>query len=316
MNWSPRTGVSTKNLSVHVDDLVSDYKATGLISLKSLYADHDAVAELCTLLSPHLKWHHYVDDTTFMAWPYKQDHDGRIGVVSDQGRNEPDVTLIEWHIEGVSMQYPQWGGAWNMYNFKAPPNSGSTGFVDMAGLYNDLSVDERKFLDSAEIIHFCNWTIPPTEEQFGKFMDSVSQGKRIIYSKDGDEYVASFSRPAVERHPAFGMSTLRTCPCHNSFGLQEHLLLVGGRIPSDGERDFFAKTMDKIRWEISENEERQHWYFWDEGDLLIVDLFRLAHGVRAGYEKGQRNFQGYWLFEPGVPEEPSPRLLSLPDDIG
>lgn len=297
---------------LHYVDL---YKSSGVVAFRRMGASEQDVVTVCRAMSPHLGWVYCVRDPKEMAWPYLQDHDKRIDVVTQEGRNGSDTTLIEWHIEGVSMKYPQYGGAWNMFNFKAAPGTGSTGFVDMCQLYDDLDTDVRSFFDKSEIIHFCNWTVPPTPEMSEQFKSSVKTGSKIIYSKDGDGYVASHSRPAVSAHPATGRPTLRTCPCNNMFGLQEHLLLVDDRPATEDEREYFAQQMSKIRWEICENEDRQKWYFWEEGDLLIVDLFRMAHGVRAGYEQGQRTFQGYWLHEVGVPEVPCPRLNELPADV-
>lgn len=91
--------------------------------------------------------------------------------------------------------------------------------------------------------------------------------------------------------------------------------LIASRYNHEDEPEFFASTMNKVIFEISLNPERQMWYDWEDGDLLIVDPFRMAHGVRGGYEPGQRNFQGYWLHESGTPAEQNPRFTSLPAKV-
>lgn len=305
-------GVKPGDIGNDPQPYVESYKSNGAVAFKEIKAEESDVAQICAALSPHLGWTHTTQDQQTMAWPYLQDHDKRINVVTSEGRNEADATLIEWHLDGASMKYPQYGGAWNMFNFKAPEGTGSTGFVDMCQLYADLDDGEQDFFDRAEIIHLCNWSVPPSPEMSEQFIADVRSGSKVIYSKDGDGYVASHSRPAVSPHPATKKPTLRACPCHNMYGLQEHLLLFDGQPATDLHRHTFAELMDKVRWEICENEERQEWYFWDEGDLMIADLFRMAHGVRAGYSAGQRTFQGYWLHEFGVPEVPSPRLTDIP----
>lgn len=298
-----------------VEQIIDSYKSVGVVAFRRINADETTVSDICAKMSPSAGWVHAAHENVTMSWPYLQDHDGRIDSLESEGRNHRDTTLIEWHVEGVSMKYPQYGGAWNMFNFKAPAGSGSTGFVDMCQLYEDLSDEERSFFDSATIIHFCNWKNVPTPEMSQAFIDNVLEGNTTIYSKDGDEYVASYARRAVSPHPSTGRPVLRVCPCRNMYGLQDHLLLIDDRLPTEDEREFFASTMNKVIFEISLNPERQMWYDWEEGDLLIVDLFRMAHGVRGGYEPGQRNFQGYWLHESGTPAEPNPRFASLPAKV-
>ena len=237
-------------------------------------------------------------DVSNADWQYLQDHDKRITAVKENSRNSPDDQLIEWHLEGVSKKHPQRAALWHMYNFKTSPENGQTGFVDMQEMLLKVPDPWRSMLDKAEIIHLPNWQHPPeSDEEYKRVFEAkVEGGQRKIWTRDGDDYVASFARKAVEPNPATGIGTLRVCPCAAQWGVQDHLLLVDGKVPSKSQRQAFADFLDWLRPQIMDTKENQIWWRWQEGDLLLTDLFRMAHGVNAGYNEGERNFYGYWCY--------------------
>lgn len=239
-----------------------------------------------------------IEDTSNASWDYLQDHDKRISVAKQNNNNSSAESLIEWHLEGVSKKHPQRAALWHMTNFKTSPLNGQTGFVDMQALLGKVPEIWSTMLKNADIIHLPNWQHPPASDEEYKrvFEDKVARGERKIWTEDGDVFVASFARKAVETNPATGEDTLRVCPCQAQWGVQDHLLLVDGRIPTDDEQNKFEQFLEWLRYEIIENDENQIWWQWNEGDLILTDLFRMAHGVNGGYNEGERNFHGYWCY--------------------
>lgn len=304
------------------------YKQHGVIVFKKAYFSDDDVAEIFKVLGPLLELTAFATDENgprlgTLSWPYMQDHDKAIRRDEDAGVNTPQKDLIEWHVEGVSMKWPQYAAGWNMEHFTCSSEFGKTGFVDMCKLYDDLLQEEKDFLDKAKIIHVPNWQEGDPFALSAQFIDaihnstyeeSVSTADLFVDWKrnkvtmiDGSTYIHSYSRPAVEPHPASERMTLRVCPCGAPWGIQDHLVLFENRKPTKEEFTFFNEIMLKVIDEITYNAERQMWHAWDEGDFVLPDLFRTAHGVRGGMQEGERRFRGNWCFAIGTPPDPMER---------
>lgn len=302
-----------KNLTVsdaldRMDLFVDEFNVNGIIALRGHRYSEDDVLTIMDALGSRLSWTPFVQDTgSSLHWHYTQQYDTRVEELSLQGRNGSEEILIEWHVEGASLKDTQRAGGWNMDTFSAPKGTGSTGFVDMAGLVTLLPEPFYKLLSRSTIIHVPNWQHQPesAEEFKNRFLRKVNQGLRKIWTLDGDSYVASYARPAIERHPDFGFEVLRICPCAAQWGVQDHLLLVDKGLPTKDEQLLFEEVLDWVRFQISANQENQFWWDWQENDFLIPDLFRLAHGVRGGFDAGQRKFEGYWAFPHGVGSQPT-----------
>jgi len=240
------------------------------------------------------------------SWQYHQVHDKQIEEKIRDGSNAPDQCVIEWHIEGPSLKTPQLAAVWHMYHFVAEPGTGNTGFVDMQMMYEKLPDNYRELLDRAELMHLPNWQHPPqSEEEFvSQFQRKFDAGMDIIWTQDGDKFVSSFSRKAVEVNPNTGVKTLRSCPCCAGWGPQDFLFKVDGRRPTQEEKDLWSEFFFWMKSEIEDNKENQIWWEWKQGDIVIPDLFRMAHGVLAGFQPGERSFWGYWCHAFGTGREP------------
>lgn len=240
------------------------------------------------------------------SWRYHQVHDTQIGYLIEGGNNTPDQCVIQWHVEGPSLKTPQLAAIWHMYHFIAKPGTGNTGFVDMQMLYQKLPENYRDLLDRADLMHLPNWQNPPqSEEEFvSQFKRKFDAGLDVIWTQDGDRFVSSFSRKAVEVNPNTGMKTLRACPCCAGWGPQDFLFKVDGRKPTDDETALWDEFFDWLKWQIEENPENQIWWEWKQGDIVLPDLFRMAHGVHAGFLPGERAFWGYWCHDFGTGKEP------------
>lgn len=293
---------------------VSAFKQHGIIVFKKAYFSDDEVLSIFDSFSHELNFTARAssDDGSLddvLSWTYIQKHDEVAQEMDSSGTNSATSDIIQWHVEGVSMKWQQRAAGWNMEHLTCERGSGQTGFVDMCQLFDDLSDDHQKFLDKTTIIHMPNWQCAPqNSESFRKaFTSAVSSGYRKIQVEDGEGYLYSYSRPAVQLHPSNGRSTLRTCPCFAEWGLQDYMLFYDGRFPTSDELTLFNQIMEIVSSEISRNTKRQMWHTWDEGDLVIPDLFRMAHGVRGGFSAGQRRFRGNWCFETGTPKDPMER---------
>lgn len=287
----------------------------GIVALRGQKCDRGDLFELLTRIgditgftpSPDRQ---RLDPVSNGNWGYHQVHDIQIGYMINDGVNDANREVIQWHVEGVSMENTQSAAMWHMYNFTAEPGTGNTGFVDMEVLAQKLPADYRNLLERATIVHMPNWqNNPASMDGFrAAFEAKVDACSPMIYTKDGDRNVASFPRKPLDISPKTGIETLRACPCKAPWGLQDYLHSVDGRKPSGEEKDLFERFADWLEHEIVENAENQIWWEWQEGDVLIPDLYRMAHGVKAGFQPGQRSFYGNWCFPFGTEAEPEHRI--------
>jgi alpha-ketoglutarate-dependent taurine dioxygenase/predicted 2-oxoglutarate/Fe(II)-dependent dioxygenase YbiX len=306
------------------------YKQHGMIVFKKAYFSDAEVVKIFRALGPELNFTAFATDDNgpredTLSWPYMQDHDKAIRQDEEDGVNSPEKDLIQWHVEGVAMRWPQYAAGWNMELFACSSEFGKTGLVDMCKMYDDLAEPEKEFLKKSRIIHVPNWQQGDPYKLSRKFIEAIyeapydenlSMADLFVQAKrdkvtmiDGDSYINSYSRQAVDPHPASGRDTLRVCPCSAPWGIQDHLVLFDGRQPTKEEIEFFDRLMVKITEEITYNNDIQMWHKWDEGDFALPDLFRMAHGVRGGMQEGQRRFRGNWCFAVGTQADPMERRL-------
>jgi alpha-ketoglutarate-dependent taurine dioxygenase len=66
--------------------------------------------------------------------------------------------------------------------------------------------------------------------------------------------------------------------------------------PSQESLDYFKSLIRKIEKIIMENEDIRIVHNWQQGDLVIPDLFKLAHAVTGGFKPEDREFRGIWAY--------------------
>jgi alpha-ketoglutarate-dependent taurine dioxygenase len=167
--------------------------------------------------------------------------------------------FIPWHLEHVRSSNPNIASSWNMLNFTCPSKSGSTGFVDCIQIYDDLTEEYKHFLSKCLVVD--------SEHEF-------------------------LPRKPVIQHPNTGENILRLRP----EGMEE-LYYFNDRPADDSEKKYFSIISKWFTEEVFNNEKRQKWWFWDQGDILFPDLLVMAHAVRGGFKIEERSFSRFWAFE-------------------
>lgn len=211
-------------------------------------------------------------------------------------KNLPD-TMLHWRLEGVTTKYPQRAAGWNMHKFSCPPGTGGTGFVDTSKLWQDLPSHHKGFLQNAQIIHFPVFLGDEIKiaESVTHFSSWLGKGNKVIWTTINNELVPSFARNAMEHHPNSGMPCLMVCPCEKSCGPQDFILSVAGKSPSKDHKNQFVELFKWLRKEI-DKPENQIWHEWEEGDFLVLDLFRMIHTAQGEFDVEQRAFHENWCF--------------------
>lgn len=174
--------------------------------------------------------------------------------IDKKGNVSKDELVLEWHQEHVGdFNFNFVSGMWSMGLFECEPDSGKTYFVDMSKIYNNLDIEDKNFLDKCTA--YC----------------------------EGEVY------KIVSNHWITNEKTIRTF-----YATIENvsLYLIDDKKPTELESEKFNLLHDQIVAQVWLNKDIRMEHLWQTGDLLIPDLFKLAHSVSGGFNKNQRRLDG------------------------
>jgi len=75
------------------------------------------------------------------------------------------------------------------------------------------------------------------------------------------------------------------------------LVSYKGTEPSQDDLTYFETIIRKIEYIIWNNEDIRIVHKWQQGDLVIPDMFKLAHAVTGGFKAEDREFRGIWGYK-------------------
>jgi hypothetical protein len=165
---------------------------------------------------------------------------------------------------------PAIGATWNMEKFSCERDAGSTLFVNISDVYDTFSEEDTSFLKKCEVSAIQYWDKPKSEKQQPATHDAVE-----LYEPSG--------RHALRLNAVFKYG-------EDSFYLER----FEGRKPSEEENERFYELALKFTKLVHNDEDLQQIHLWQENDLLVVDLFLMAHAVFGGFKPSERSFYGLW----------------------
>ena len=219
-----------------------------------------------------------------MDSPYKVDYKGFFE--SDW----PSVNgiLNPWHMENLYMNHPPVYGIWHMEKFQCEPGSGSTIFVDMGKVCRKLPYHLRKFAEQTRTVGLPGW-FPIDRELFNSSVDETT----FWFPTDVEgEEVPVTAHPLIQKHPITGEEILRTVtqmpPGDTS---TREVYLNPGYLVNE--------FTDWLHTELEDKSNRL-WQHWEQGDVVVLDIYSLAHAVTDGFFLNERLMNGRFYFGPGV----------------
>jgi alpha-ketoglutarate-dependent taurine dioxygenase len=193
-------------------------------------------------------------------------------------KSGPDDIIVEWHVEHTYYKNPIVASTWNMYNFKTDNDNGKTYFVDTGVVFEMLTTEEQEFLLNSIIIE------PDVIRESQLRNGFVSENTNLV-----DNY------PIVSKH------WLTDKPIIRFTILPEHMMVklvsYKGESPDADTVSYFESLIRKIQDIIWNNEDIRMVHKWQKGDLLIPDMFKLAHAVTGGFNHEDREFRGIWGYK-------------------
>lgn len=202
-------------------------------------------------------------DKDNLAERYIEDHSERNLIKV----TEKDDILLPWHIEHVTYKNPIVISTWNMAKFKTDTENGKTYFVDCQKVYEDMPFEWKNFLNK------CKINYPGTNSW-----------------NSNDEW------PVVAKHWITESPVVRIV-IRKFFDDANHLVSVGDKSPTESDIRLFSEILIWVSDYIYNNEDARIVQKWQEGDLLVVDIFKLAHAVTGGFASKDREFFGIWGYK-------------------
>lgn len=175
--------------------------------------------------------------------------------------------LLPWHIEHLYYRNPIVISTWNMTKFTTDNENGKTYFIDSEQAYNLMPEEWKLFLNSCKINN-PNEEINDNADDFSPIVNHWITGNKMI-------------RLAPRENRTSG-TTLRS---------------VNDREPTELEKELFEEIFIWFGNYVYNNEENRIVHRWQQGDLLIVDIFKMAHSVTGGFDPADREFIGMWGYQ-------------------
>jgi len=272
--------MSVAEVLKNIEPLSCEFVEYGILAFKRLNATESQQIQILSALGDFLKW---IPNSKVISseigeklreWlRYKENHSVSIDLAKRFKANPADDRiLINWHLEHIENSVSQVGAAWNMikntvdHRYECGLFGGSTGFVDCRAIFNSISEEDKYFLINSVIVCVEN--------------EGYSMGWEC------------HPNPAARKHFFSDSYVARICP----LGHRQSVVSVEGRPPGHGDQERMDEIAKFFINEVWGNTERQTWWEWEEGDMLIPDLDVMAHAVVGGFDESQREFVGYWAF--------------------
>lgn len=248
-----------------LDIIISSYADQGVLVLRGYRFSTEEQVSFTKHMGSLLGWNIDLSaaDTAVNSAVYFGGHSDNPEKEYNQSANE---YVLDWHIEQVYYVHPILAGVWSMTNFTAPKAHGNTRFVDSIELLEMFNSEDREFLSKAV----------------------------VVWDKDAPNGIGPYYTRVVDTHPILKKPQLRVETDQGCKAFPE-LFLWDNKEATEDQKNKFKELQKVIKDTLNNNEDIRFSQEWREGDLLIVDLFRMYHSVMGGFSFGERNFTGIGL---------------------
>lgn len=235
-----------------------------IIAFRGAYCDRSSQEKIMKAFGDVLDW--WPNSTTDRPSNYEETHHNHMRADNKADKNS---LMLGWHLEHIQQNDDIYVGAsWCMNLFKCAPDAGITYFVDMLDLFYSLPEEEQKFLNSAVVTLKAAWG---------------------PHEKTQEDVEKLHTYKFVQTHRLLKKSVLRPLFDHPD---TTNLASINGADPTEEEKVLFKTLLIKIQNEVYNNEDIRHAHSWQEGDMVISDMFRLAHAVGGGFSENERRLDG------------------------
>jgi len=256
-------------LENNLQEYIDLFKKEAIIVFRGFKFSREQQLTITRAFGDHVNWYPNSNTPIETFWPYEENHSKSMDT---WGRHNvgKDEYLLMWHIEHMGHENPAIGATWNMEKFSCERDAGSTLFVNVSDVYDTFSEEDTSFLKKCEVSAIQYWDKPKSEKQQPATHQAVE-----LYEPSG--------RHALRLNAVFKYG-------EDSFYLER----FEGRKPSEEENERFYELALEFTKLVHFDEDLQQIHLWKENDLVVVDLFLMAHAVFGGFKSSERSFYGMW----------------------
>ena len=260
----------------NIEDYAKEFVSNGVIAYRNANFSKEQQYEIMQKIGDTLNWYPKTGYDYVGRTYYQENHERKYK--KNWSRGSGEKILLAFHMEHTDYINPMVGATWNMYLFTGDSKNGRTAFVDTSEIYKKMSKDWQMFLSNCiEII-----------EKDTKVSDTEYELKK-------------YKIQCVENHWFDNKPTIRIdldCP-DNINGIE----FVDKKEVTKEDLLLFQEIKNFVFDEIIKNESVRLYHEWKQGDLVIVDLFKMAHAVYGGFFPNEREFCGYWAYRSEITDQ-------------
>jgi alpha-ketoglutarate-dependent taurine dioxygenase len=267
---------SKSELYENLDAIIEKFKSDSIVGIRGLRLSTAEQLQLVRDLGDVVGW--FPNNSENFSHEYTENHSSNRFVEDSTG----DQVILDWHLEHVDYDdyIPIVAGVWNMQNFKGSSDNGKTYFMDARKVYElATSEEDREFLKKSRAM----W-----HEEYEKDIKTPC-------------YV-----DAIQNHWLSGEPQIRL-ELTNLYRAELHEFNGGN--PTEEEKAKFKEVASRFTDQIWNNEDLRIVHRWEEGDILIPDLFALAHAVTGGFKSEEREFTGFWCYSNSPTSAPEGKVF-------
>jgi alpha-ketoglutarate-dependent taurine dioxygenase len=267
---------SKSELYENLDAVLEKFKSDAIVGIRGLRLSESEQLQLVRDLGDIIGW--FPNNSEKFNHKYIENHSSNWLVPDSTG----DQVILGWHLEHVDYDdyIPIVAGVWNMQNFKGSSDNGKTYFMDARKVYELVTPEEdREFLKKSRAM----WN-----EEYEK-----------------DVYTTCYV-DAIQNHWLSKEPQIRLELTHID---EAELYEFDGNTPTEEEKAKFREVALKFNDQVYNNEDLRIVHRWEEGDILIPDLFALAHAVTGGFKSEEREFTGFWCYSSSPTSAPEEKVF-------
>lgn len=260
LNTTPIEVESKEDLYRNLDKVRADFEGPGIAVIRGIQLSRDEQIQLVRDLGDLIGW--YPNNASQEILHKYQENHSASRYLESSGADE---VILDWHLEHVDYDsfVPLVGGVWNMFKFTCDSNVGKTYFLDSCEAYKFFTEEEQEFLKKITLV----WN---------------------DVDGSGPHYA-----PVVVNHWISGDPLIRI---EITKQVDPKISDFEGREATNEEISTFSELKNKFHGIVDWNEDLRIVHRWQQGDIVIPDLYRMAHAVTGGFDPSEREFWGFWLF--------------------
>lgn len=254
----------------NIDEYVEQFSTDAVVVFRGVPISREQQLIITQLFGDKVGWYPNSTSRFNNVWSYEENHSFTMELYNKYNKTKDEI-FLPWHLEHIGHKNPAIGATWNMEKFTCEQGLGNTMFVNVSDVYDQFNTEEQGFLQNCEVAAF-----------YGFADDELTpQTEPVIY--DIVQFYEFSKRYALRLSPIFDVQ-------RKMFRLHR----FDGNEPTSIQHKKFLELSARFTECVYDNEDVQQVHLWQQNDLVVVDLFLMAHAVMGGFKSSDRFFHGYW----------------------